>query len=322
MKINFVTQAANIPKEGIDYFICSSGFESRGPYFYLLNKSILVGSKKICFRFPDRKELARPENDITFKKHSFEFIDITTQSIDDYLVLYDSLFNSTTSKNINVVVDFSCMTTTIYASLLKYFFSLTDKFIEASIYFSYTSATFTEPSTTEPLVYNQPISIFDTLQTTDKKIALIIGLGFEKDKALGLCQYFDNDKDDIYLFATVKTLTNSYYDTVKISNQELFKSVNPENIIYYDLDNVTHLISTLDSLVNYLINSNTRVVIAPIGPKQFTLVSLLINLFHNDVTTYRFSHGDKGKPVDRKADKSRNSIITHLNFRIDQPSKE
>lgn len=322
MKINFVTQAPNIPKTGIDYFICSSGFESRGPYFYLLNESKLVGSRKICFRFPDRKELSRPANDKTFEEHKFEFIDITSQSIEDYLILYHSLFISTTSKVINVVVDFSCMTTTIYASLLKYFFSLTDTFIEASIYFSYTTALFAEPSTTEPLVYNHPISIFDTLQTTDKKIALIIGLGFEKDRALGLCQYFDNDKDDIYLFATIKTPTNKYFDSVIMSNQELFKSVSPENIIYYDLDNVTHLISTFDSLVNYLINSNTRVVIAPIGPKQFTLVSLLINLFHNEVTTYRFSHGDKGKPIDRKADESKNSIITHLNFRIDQLNKE
>lgn len=322
MKINFVTQVSCIPEVEVDYFICSSGFESRGTYFYLSNKSKFVGSKKICFRFPDRKELARPDNDKTFDEHKFEFIDITTQLIEDYLILFHRLFNFTPSKTINVVVDFSSMTTTIYAALLKYFFSLPDTFIEASIYFSYTIALFTEPSSTEPLVFNHPISIFDTLQTTDKKIALIIGLGFEKDKALGLYQYFDNDKDDIYLFATVKTPTNNYFDTVFKNNQELFKSINEENIIYYDLDNVTHLISTLDSLVNYLINSNTRVVLAPIGPKQFTLVSLLINLFHNDVTTYRFSHGDKGKPVDRKADESKSSIITHLNFRIDQQNKE
>ena len=259
--------------------------------------------------------LSREKNDNFYRSHKFEFLTLKSEMIEDYIVIFDEIFKPKENKIINVVIDFSSMTTIIYASILKYFNSYSNKYIEVSLYYIYTQALFTNPSKNVSFSINQPISIFDTLQTTDKSISLIIGLGYEKDKALGLYEYFQNSKQDIYLFFAKNKYEDPFYKLALTNNNDLIKLISNENIIEYNIENVRYVLSLLDTLVNYLISSGKRVVIAPTGTKQFMLIALIVNLFHNEVTTYRLSYGIKSEPIDKFADKTKNPIITLINFR-------
>jgi hypothetical protein len=315
MKINFVTKIDSKVLADIDYFLCCSGFESRSSYFFSKNIKLLNNAKKICFLFFDRKVHARDFNDKIYEENGFQFKSLKKVQIEeDYVIILNELFEQSESKKLNIVIDYSSMTTMIYAALLKYFYSYNKTLIEANLFFAYTRAVYSEPLGSDSLLINQPISIFDTIQTTNKRISLIIGLGYERDKALGLYEYFQNNKEDIYLFIAKNSENDTFYNTTNENNKDLIKMVSEHNVVYYDLENVQHLVSTLDSLVLFLISSNKRVVIAPTGPKIFTLISLLINLFHKDVTTYRLSHGLKSEAIDKKPDEEKPSIITHINL--------
>jgi len=200
------------------------------------------------------------------------------------------------------------MTSILYAAVLKYFKEHNAN-KEVNIYFAYTHAKFTRAIKSNPLFFNHPIPLFDPLQTTNKRIALLIGLGYEEDKALGLYEYFQNDSEDMYVFITNN---NEFYGEVIKSNSHILSITNKQNIINYDLENISPLINTLDSLVNFLVNTNYRVVIAPIGPKVFNLIALIINLYHNEVTTYRLSDGNKGIPIDKVADNNKTPTVIQL----------
>lgn len=313
MKINFVRQVEfdSLHEIEFDFIICSSGFESRATYAYQkLSVIEILCKNKYCFSFQENKQLSKLENDKYFLEHKFKFIDIERNDILYFTSIFHNLFNKHRSSAIRIFFDYSCMTSILYAALMKYFKEcLTHN--DVNIYFSYTHAKFTKAIKSNPLFYNHPIPLFDPLQTTDKRVALLIGLGYEEDKALGLYEYFQNDSEDMYVFITNN---KEFYGEVIKSNIHILSIINQQNIISYDLENIPPLINTLDSLVNYLINNNYRVVIAPIGPKVFNLIALIINLYHSDVTTYRLSDGNKGIPIEKFADSSKKPTIINLNL--------
>ncbi len=321
MKINYVQQINIdlIEKSDIDYLICATGYEQRASYLadYFRSKRI---KRKICLAFSDRKVLSRNENDYFFKKNEFDIIDISkiktddNIKIEDYAKKFGEIFMSEKRDKISILFDYSSMNTLMYASIIKYFKDYNSYINNLSLYFSYTQAQYPEPKQIKSLKFNHPIPIFDPIQTTEKKIALIIGLGYEENKALGLYEYFQNDKKDIYLFITGDEKSNKYYCDVKRNNENLIKIVNPNNIIYYDIENISPLLSTLDVLTNYLLKKGYRVVITPTGPKVFSLAALFINLLHEDITIYRLSDGNRGEPIQKYRDKTKNFIIIHLNM--------
>jgi hypothetical protein len=317
MNVNYVSQIEfeSLYETKFDFIICSSGFESRSVYSYQKLTEIQISSQnKICFSFQERKKISKTKNDFFFKENDFRFIDIESNEILYFTNIYYKLFEEFTKDSITIYFDYSCMTSIIYGALLKYFKECNTK-KNIDIYFSYTHAMFTEATKSNPLFFNHPIPLFDPVQSTDKKVALLIGLGYEEDKALGLFEYFQNDSEDLYLFVTNN---NQFYNEVVKSNTHILNIANKQNIINYDLENIPPLINTLDSLVNYLINDNYRVVIAPVGPKVFNLLALIINLYHKDVTTYRLSDGNKGIPVDKIADNDKAPTIIQLNMMNDK----
>ena len=318
MQLEFVRQVYESVVKDLffDYVICSSGYERRSTYMLSkLSEENLRQSRKVCFCFMDRKVFSRSDNDNHYRQAGFSLFDVESDAISDFATLYHNIFNNEGKKSISILMDYSCMTSVLYASLLKYFESFSEKFESVSLYFSYTPAKFSEPEISGPLHYNQPIPFFDPIESTDKKIALIIGLGYDKGKALGLFEYFQNDPKDTYLFITGESSSGIFFQAVKTSNSDILNIVDANNILSYDLDNLHHLISTLDAIVNYLVSENNRVVIAPIGPKVFTLASMLVNMSHQDVTTYRLSGGHSSIPAEKIPDESKPLIIVQAQMR-------
>jgi hypothetical protein len=311
MKISYIREAnlGQLLEINFDLILGASGYESRASY--LFSNNIFIGENRVCFSFKNNKKHSREKNDALFASKKFEPVEIDHNSANHLAQLFYTLISKSKGKDeIKILVDYSCMSTLMYASIFKCFYEI-DLFEKVSIYFSYTQSVYSKPSNRSQLKHHSPISLLNNIELTDKKIALIIGLGYERDKALGLYEYFQSDLSDMYLFMT---LNNKFSKDVVENNSELMAKIDKNNIIEYDLNNVPYLVSCLDSLTSYLLNNNFRVVISPTGPKLFSLAALIIGMYHNNVSIYRSSMGDIDDVNDKIADTTKDLIITEVNF--------
>lgn len=310
MKIKYLKKdkLSEIININFDLVIACSGFEKRASYLFENNH--IISSNKLCFGFLNNKSLSREYNDNLFSSKNFRFVNIDNNSYDQILIVFEKELLSLGRTNVSILVDISSMSTLMYASILRV---LNDNsfFHEVDIYFSYTQATYSSPDKERSLKFNNPINILNNIESTDKKIALIIGLGYDKDKALGLYEYFQNDLKDMFLFITSN---NDFSSDVNSNNKELISILDGNNIIYYDLDNVTYLTNSLNSLISYLTNKNYRVVIVPTGPKVFSLIALVTSIYNKNVSVYRSSTGILDEAKDKFADPNKDFIVTRVNF--------
>jgi hypothetical protein len=314
MKIKYAQQYhfKQLREIEFDIFICSSGFETRSRHFFS-KFSQEKPLKKVCFSFLDRKVLSKNENDEFFSSNEFIIYYFDNFSLHEVIELYTKIFAEFKKETINVLIDYSSMNKIMYAGLVKYFAIAGDAY-SASIFFSYTPASYSEPALARSNLHNQPIPLFPTVELTDKKIALLAGLGYAEGKAHGLIEYLQIDNNDIYLFYTSKNTGESYFEKVKEHNNYILNKIPLQNQFQYELENVTQVFNLLESLCNYLISKSYRVIIAPLGPKVFSLISILLTLKYNDLTILRVSDGITGEPVDKLPTRDKEFIIINVNF--------
>lgn len=310
MKIKSLKSSSieEISKIDFDILLGSSGYEKRSSYLY--DNFELNGSTKICLGFKSNKRLSRKENDKIYENLKFKLIEVNDNSIDELSLIFNDIFRSIAKSSLRVLVDYSSMSTYMYFSILKYL-SDCNLFEEAVVYFSYTPASYIKPKVLNTLKHNNPIQKVTNIDFTDNKIALIVGLGYEKDKALGMYEYFQNHYDDMYLFYTNN---KEYVSDIITNNQELISIIEKNNIIKYEIANTSYLVVTLNSLIDYLSSHEYRVVIAPTGPKVFTLISLIISFFNSKVSVYRSSEGNSENIQDKFADKNKRIIANKVVF--------
>lgn len=311
MKIDYLKKShiSDLNEIIFDLVIVSSGFEKRSSY--QIEKYKFNSNLKLCLGFKNNKKFSREYNDKILLENGYEIVEVDSNSYDNIYTLLNEYMNKLTNLELEILVDFSSMSTLMYASILRYF-NECNKYKEVNIYFTYTQALFTKPDKKKSLKFNNPINILNNIELTDKKIALIIGLGYDKDKALGLYEYFQNDLEDMFVFLTS---SNEFSYDVKDNNKELLNVMNKNNIIYYELSNISYLTSSLNSLVTFLSNMNFRIVIVPTGPKVFSLISLIISIYNSNISVYRASTDDSDFITDKVPDIKKDIIITKVNFK-------
>lgn len=280
----------------IDAIITSSGYESRATYF-AANFQVPC-KKKIAFAFNDHtNETSRLINDKKYCDLGFEIVIQDGDSFEYIQKFLDDLLND--SKDIyNIVIDYSCMTRVWYAAILNYFSLFQDKYNKVNLYFSYSPAEYT-PSPKESVLnkYVGPIEGFSSLSIPQLPTALIIGLGYIPERAFGLAEYLDVSP---YIFYGDETYNSEYYSAVVKNNAELLKSVKNEKFIKYPVNEPFVTENQLLDLCASLID-NFRIIIAPCGPKIFTLISLIVSLKINEIDVWRISAGKYTIPSDKKA---------------------
>lgn len=277
-----------------DLFICSSGYESRATY--LTEKYNISSTTKVAFSFDDRiDQFNRSRNDHLFKEKGIQLITSNGDSGKDILNFLEKFDFSIKSK-FNILIDYSSMTRVWYASILKFFKLLDVKEKEITLYFSYSPAMFNiPPDAIIPNINVGPITGYSNLSISNKPTSLIIGLGYEIDRAYGLTEYLDAET---YLFYTSTNNNNLFSSLVEKNNEELIKSVSPENIFTYNLDDIEYTFFVLSNLCERL-SKTKRIVLAPCGPKPFTVLCLLVSNILPNIDVWRISAGKKSIPIDR-----------------------
>jgi len=277
-----------------DLIIASCGYESRASYIseLLYNKC----KNKYVFSFTDNTDLKiRLENDKKFIDLGFKSISCEGNNANIIVKQIDE-FISKNDGTLSILIDYSSMTRVWYGNILIFFRNLNIEDRLINIFFTYSESEFHLPANKDSTTSHfEPIDGFCNLSIPSFPTALITGLGYEKNKAFGLKDFFDAEQ--LYLFYTQG---NGFTQHVKTMNNELIEMTPIQNIIQFNLNDILLTKNILYELCLNLMK-NFRVIIAPCGPKPFTILSLLVASELDSIDVWRISGQDIGEHSNKKA---------------------
>jgi hypothetical protein len=283
-----------------DVFIGSIGFEHRATHVasalrHRIRRGVAIG-------FPDRHEMAYNGNLSWFRDAGF---DIQPNAND---IAFETLMDATVADTIDrsppavrVLVDISSMTRTRIATAVHC--GVRALATGATVDFCYAIADFSKPPiTSEAVVTFGPISPeFAGWPTNpDSPMILVLGLGFEADRALGAAELLE--PADCWTFRPAGVDTR-YDRALQAANEGLAEVLRgPDRQIDYHVKRPFETFVTLRALIDSLIRENRyRALILPFGPKIFALSALFVQLEFPSVGVWRVSAGTFEASTDRKA---------------------
>lgn len=295
MKIKSTTSIGSVELELIqfDLFIACSGYEKRASFITTDLK--IKANKKVCLSFRRLDDvLNRKDNDTLFMKSGFLILQSNIDSHIEIREVLESFITNYKSGTINILVDYSSMSRVWYSYILSFFDKLELDLI-VNVYFSYSQSYFSPPPEIEAYKsFISPIEGYYSILPPTKPTALIISLGYIKRQAFGLSEYFDAEP---YVFIAQNNEDDLFYKAVIDNNKLLLSNVQENNIFKFSLSNLKYTESLLISLCKDL-SSRYRIVIAPCGPKPFTLISFIACLKLNEIDVWRISASSNDAPVD------------------------
>lgn len=298
MKLISTTQIPDsiLPHLDLDVFVTASGYETRAVHVvsFLDMTRIRV---KTAFGFTDRITPQREENDRTLQRAGVKLIAAGGDSAEVVRETVRRHVEEQKQECVRVFVDYSCMTRSWYAGVIEAISSVQNK-ERVECLFSYGPAQFTQPLDTSPNAVVGPIPGFCSLDVPEKPSALVIGLGYERERALGLHDYIDPAVS--FAFYTDPALDQQYRDVVLANNSVLLKRLPKERVYRHPLADLQRTGNSLLSLYSGL-RDDYRVILAPLGVKPFSLLCLLLATRFGDIDVWRVSPGTKAPPQDRKA---------------------
>ncbi|PHX05154.1 hypothetical protein [Vibrio splendidus] len=217
--------------------------------------------------------------------------------------IYRELFNLVREKwagiKINCIIDITVMSRTRLAEIIIF---LADNLEEGStIKVSYSLAEYTEPSSNiSPIRKVGPIadSLSGALGDINLPSSIIIGLGYEVGKAIGISNYLDTEKQFIFM---PKGKDESFEKSVRENNQLLIENTPQNHIFNYDISNPYKTYLDLRE-TTLAIMDISRPVLVPLGPKIFSALCVILSLEMNrKLPIWRVSSEHLEEPVDRKA---------------------
>lgn len=291
MELIFAHQVGfdQLKNDNFDYFIAASGYENRCTY--LIDNIDIKAGKKIVLAFDDNKDLLyRKKNDKRFTDEGFLFIEEPANDTAEIIRLLSGICSRNDGKcKVSILVDYSCMSKLWYAAILKYFISNELSVENIEIYFSYTSAVFTEPVKADArALLSSPRGLMKANRRTGKPTALVVGLGYEKyltQKVIERLRY-----DQLYVFYSDPAFDSRYADRVMKNNRKILKNIPRDNIIKYPVVDFKQTDAILTSLILKL-RLSYQVAILPVGPKPFTLSSLILSARYPDIEVWTIDAG-------------------------------
>lgn len=133
-----------------------------------------------------------------------------------------------------------------------------------------------------------------------KPLSLIFGLGYEKDKAIGVAHYFDCESDLIYALVPLN-LETRFESAVFHNNESLLKVIPSRNLFKYSVNDPISTYHDLKNLVLSLLEIS-RPLLIPLGPKILSAIGVIVGYeLLPDLPVWRVSSNYSEPPVDRPA---------------------
>lgn len=287
-----------LKNQEIDFFLFASNHEKRVFTAYDRIKLSNNISKTIAFCYNTKLKKNR---DKKIDYHVINNHQEISSLLDDQLSIIDS-------KDIKIVMDYSCMTKSWYYTLILYLKKKKTNFNSVTVYFVYTPSIYAEPKEPKPNTEIAPLP-GKYIVPTDKPKALIVCLGYEQSKAEGIIDHLDPKK--YFIFYSKPALDDNFVSKIEENNFTLLKN---NKAITFPLNDLHFLERELTSLY-YLLRDEYSIIIAPLGPKPFTFISMLMTIRFNDIDIWRVGSGSDINKYDREPINDNSFIISEVIFK-------
>jgi hypothetical protein len=285
------------PSGGIRYdaFIAAVGYERRARS--VAEDLGIQALMKVACAFPDRKVHHYAENYEWFSATGYVVEEITDDGFSEWLDNVLSRLRRSGSGKQRVCVDISSINRTRLAILVDRFRKLNwDEAVRVD--FLYSLAEFSPPpAQLSPNRHCGPVlSSFSgwTVEPEQPPVA-ILGLGYERDKALGAAEHIQAAR--VWAFVPDSPIPK-YTDAVRRSNRLLLEGIPSAHQLIFPVHRPADCFVLLESFMHRLTRSSSPVIF-PLGPKIFSLCSLLVACLYPDVAIWRISSGPEGEAIDR-----------------------
>lgn len=284
-----------LQKQPFDVIIAASGYESRCTY--LANKiDVSRISKRIALSFIEKKDiLYHKYNDSRFFDLGFTVYNVSAYDAAPLKSILDNICLYQPKDALNILVDYSGMPKIWYKGIIDYFMALEERLVRTKLWFSYSPSIYSRAqSNVDKKFFDMHLPVIKH----DKDIILIIGLGDEKGKAENLL--YQLNSRITFIFYADPAIDERFVKDVLENNKSLIRQLNEENIIKYPIQDLN---SIYNSLTNICLNFRleNQLVLAPIGPKPFTLMCYILSARYPDIKIWEVKTLGEKAPYDRKA---------------------
>lgn len=297
---SYQVELSDVSKVEFDLIVGASGYESRATFIpsELQNLGV-AATRKVALTFPDRVTLSRPANDAQFAQLGYTITPADGNSPAVIQAVLRDTLSEVGRRTWNILIDYTSMTRVWYAGVLDLLRSSPIGCDELNVYFTYAPSEFSAPVESAPNAHVEPIPGFAGLALPDRQTALIIGLGYERDRAIGLTEYVE--PAEIFAFYADPPLDQRFLDAVLENNSDFLARLGEERTFTYPLDDLRVTAAKLSSLCGILTESGYRVILAPLGPKPFAFLCFLLAAQYRQLDVWRVSTGTGGATYDRVA---------------------
>lgn len=219
-----------------------------------------------------------------FPLHAKEQTDYTILDKITYpKAIYDEL--NDLENPYKIVLDISCLPHTIMAEILHIISSAGSKYpIEVIVLYSL--AEFTPPSTSS--LANESIepvheSFAGWSSPETKPTSLILGLGYEPNKAEGASEYFE--PSDQWIFIPSSPIPE-FLGQVHSNNANLIEKTDEDRTIEYNVADPEITYGQIELVISSLARKSNPVLL-PFGPKIFFFLCLVQCLTHSELGVWR-----------------------------------
>jgi hypothetical protein len=265
--------------EKIDFFIAASGYQTRSTY--LANHNPAPDSKKYVFSFTedDHSELRR-QHENAFSKMNFETCRVTEDKPEELEEFIKKICNTSSKKEVTLLVDYSCMPRSWFASILDSIIRNDFRAEKISVFFSYTPKKFNLEAQKNAVKYLGPMIFSKDHLKKNKPVAVVAGLDNSFKSTMEIINKLN--PATIMAFIPENRFDPAYTASVLENNRNLLRMIDKNHIIHYEALEPESINSKLTSKCLDL-RLNHEVVIVPQGPKSLSLVSSLLSIRYPDI---------------------------------------
>lgn len=281
-----VYQTSFSPDIEFDLLICAVGYESRSTYVSKLIKGST--GRRFAIGFSNYQTLHYAENRQWYDSNGFYVYECSDRFFKDYIFhkIYQ-LFQRVLVSPARILFDISSLSRIRIALALEAFYEVS-RYFPIDVRFLYSIGKFQTPPTDDSIIATAgPVTPFFSGWTTepDRPLVLVVGLGYEPDRVLGVVEYTEASRVSIWKPVGIEPEFGA----------ELVRSNQGVRGIFFQTEYlISQTFDTFLSLESHCsgIARESRIVVVPFGPKIFALQSMLVALHHRDISVWRVSGGD------------------------------
>ena len=279
---NYQVSFNELLTEKFDFLIAVSGYQKRCTY--LAENTRFENTEKIVFSMDDSdNHRLRQENDDVFNRLGFTSVRTAASTTAELEQQIQRIFGCKTCLTLNVLIDYSCMPKSWYATIVNYLLRNDFNAKRINVFFSYTAKKNNVISQKSKLKAFEPIFVQKDSMIDNKPVVLVTGLNNNHAIVKELIERLK--PNDTMAFVPEFSHDHQYYDKVVENNSSILKHVASEKVYKYPAHKPDQIGSMLTSLCLDL-RLKSKVVLVPHGPKTLSLASILLSVRYPDIKIY------------------------------------